>query len=139
MLRPARADWRSKWPQSALLIGVLLLAIQACKKAESPQAASPNPQVTTSSCLENLNLERLDKALEQCNAVVASHPDNPLPLTDRSLIQTLMGRDDEACADVSQAISLLNSRNKSRDPLLKHELEVRQQSCKQRATIAGNG
>ena len=139
MLRPARADWRSKWPQSALLIGVLLLTIQACKKAESPQAASPNPQVTTSSCLENLNLERLDKALEQCNAVVASHPDNPVPLTDRSLIQTLMGRDDEACADVSQAISMLNKRNQSRDPLLKHELEVRQQSCKQRATIAGNG
>ena len=139
MLRPARADWRSKWPQSALLISVLLLTIQACKKAESPQAASPNPQVTTSSCLENLNLERLDKALEQCNAVVASHPDNPVPLTDRSLIQTLMGRDDEACADVSQAISLLNSRNKSKDPLLKHELEVRQQSCKHRATSAGNG
>jgi len=139
LLRPARADWRSKWPQSALLIGVLLLTIQACKKAESPQAASPNPKVTTSSCLENLNLERLDKALEQCNAVVASHPDNPVPLTDRSLIQTLMGRDDEACADVSQAISLLNSRNKSKDPLLKHELEVRQQSCKHRATSAGNG
>ena len=139
MLRPARADWRSKWPQSALLIGVLLLTIQACKKAESPQAASPNPQVTTSSCLENLNLERLDKALEQCNAVVASHPDNPVPLTDRSLIQTLMGRDDEACADVSQAISMLNDRNQFRDPLLKHELEVRQQSCKYRATSAGNG
>ena len=139
MLRPARADWRSTWPQSALLIGVLLLTIQACKKAESPQAASPSPQVTTSSCLENLNLERLDKALQQCNAVVASHPDNPLPLTDRSLIQTLMGRDDEACADVSQAISMLNKRNQSRDPLLKHELEVRQQSCKHRATSAGNG
>ena len=139
MLRPAQADWRSTWPQSALLIGVLLLTIQACKKAESPQAASPSPQVTTSSCLENLNLERLDKALEQCNAVVASHPDNPVPLTDRSLIQTLMGRDDEACADVSQAISMLNKRNQSRDPLLKHELEVRQQSCKHRATMAGNG
>ena len=92
-----------------------------------------------SSCLENINLERLDKALEHCNAVVVSHPANPVPLTDRSLIQTLMGRDDEACADVSQAISLLNSRNKSKDPLLKHELEVRQQSCKQRATMAGNG
>ena len=113
--------------------------IQACKNAESPQAASPDPQVKASSCLENINLERLDQALEHYNAVVASHPDNPVPLTDRSLIQTLMGRDDEACADVSQAISLINNRNKSRDPLLKHELEVRQQSCKQRATMAGNG
>ena len=139
MLRPTRAIWRSTRPQSVLLIGVLLFTIQACKNAESPQAASPDPQVKASSCLENINLERLDKALEHCNAVVASHPDNPVPLTDRSLIQTLMGRDDEACADVIQAISMLNGRNQSRDPLLKHELEVRQQSCKQRATMAGNG
>ena len=50
-----------------------------------------------------------------------------------------MGRDDEACDDVIQAISMLNGPNQSRDPLLKHELEVRQQSCKQRATMAGNG
>ena len=122
-----------------LLIAVLLLTIQACENAENPQAASPDPQVKASSCLENLDLQRLDKALEHCNAVVVSHPDNPVPLTDRSLIQTLMGRDDEACADVSQAITLLNSREKSKDPLLKHELEVRQQSCKHRATSAGNG
>ena len=122
-----------------LLISGLLLTIQACKNAESPQAALPDPQVKASSCLEDLNLQRLDRALEDCNAVVVSHPDNPVPLNDRSLIQTLMGLDDEACADVIQAISMLNDRNQSRDPLLKHELEVRQQSCKQRATIAGNG
>ena len=139
MLRPTRTDWRSTWPQSVLLIGVLLLTIQACKNTKSPQAASPDPQLKASSCLEDLNLQRLDKALEHCNAVVVSHPGNPVPLTDRSLIQTLMGRDDEACADVSQAISLLKDQNKSRDPLLEHELDVRQQSCKQRATMAGNG
>ena len=139
MLRPTRTDWRSTWPQAFLLIGVLLLTIQACKNTKSPQAASPDPQLKASSCLEDLNLQRLDKALEHCNAVVVSHPGNPVPLTDRSLIQTLMGRDDEACADVSQAISLLKDQNKSRDPLLEHELDVRQQSCKQRATMAGSG
>ena len=139
MLRPARANWRSSRLQWLLLIAVLLLTIQACENAENPQAASPDPQVKASSCLEDLNLQRLDKALEHCNAVVVSHPDNPVPLTDRSLIQTLMGRDEEACADVSQAISILNHRKQPRDPLLKHELEVRQQSCKHRATITGNG
>ncbi len=100
---------------------------------------SPDPQLKASSCLEDLNLQRVDQALERCNAVVVSHPGDPVPLTDRSLIQTLMGRDDEACADVSQAISLLKDQNKSRDPLLEHELDVRQQSCKQRATMTGNG
>ncbi len=139
MLRPARSDWRSIGPQSVLLIGVLLLTIHACKKDEIPQAAPPDPQLKASSCLENLNLQRLDKALEHCNAVVVSHPENPVPLTDRSLIQILMGRDDEACADVSQASSMLNDRKQSRNPLLKHELEVRQQSCKQREIMTGNG
>ena len=122
-----------------LLISGLLLTIQACKNAESPQAALPDPLVKASSCLEDLNLQRLDRALEHCNAVVVSHPDNPVPLTDRSLIHTLMGRDAEACADVSQAASLLQGKNGSRDPLLEHELNVRQQSCNQRATMAGNG
>ena len=60
-----------------LLISGLLLTIQACKNAESPQAALPDPQVKASSCLEDLNLQRLDRALEHCNAVVVSHPDNP--------------------------------------------------------------
>ena len=137
--RPPRANWRSTWPQSVLLISGLLLTIQACKNAESPLAASPDPQVKASSCLEALNLQRLDQALEHCNAVVVSHPDNPVPLTDRSLIHTLMGSDEEACADVSQAASLLKGQNNSRDPLLEHELNVRQQSCKHRATMAGKG
>ena len=117
----------------------LLLTVQACKPAESPRAAAPDADVKPSSCLEDLNLQRLDKALEHCNTVVKSHPDNPVPLVDRSLIHTLMGRDDEACTDVSQASSLLKDQNTSSDPLLRHELNVRQQSCKQRATMAGNG
>lgn len=121
------------------MIGCLLLLIQACGNAESPQAASPDPKVKPSSCLEDLDLQRLDKALKHCNAVVVSHPDNPVPLTDRSLIHTLMGSDDEACADVSKATSLLTGKKTSKDPLLRHELAVRQQSCKQRATMAGNG
>ena len=113
--------------------------VQACKPAESPRTAAPDAQVKAFSCLEDLNLQRLDMALEHCNAVVKSHPDNPVPLVDRSLIHTLMGRDDEACTDVSQASTLMKNQNKSSDPLLRHELDVRQQSCKHRATMAGKG
>ncbi len=139
MLRSLRADWRSIRPQWIVLICGLLLTVQACKPAESPRATAPDTDVKPSSCLEDLNLQRLDKALEHCNTVVKSHADNPVPLVDRSLIHTLMGRDDEACTDVSQASSLLKDQNTSSDPLLRHELNVRQQSCKQRATMAGNG
>tara|TARA_B100001121_G_scaffold109457_1_gene96442 strand:+ start:707 stop:1060 length:354 start_codon:yes stop_codon:yes gene_type:complete len=117
----------------------LLLLAQACGNANSSRTGQPNPEAKASSCLENLSLEKLSKALDHCNAVVKSHPDNPVPLTDRSLLHTLMGSDDKACADVSRAAFLIKSRQTTADPLLKHELDVRQQSCKHRATMAGKG
>ena len=113
--------------------------IQACTNVGSSRAAKPDPQLKASSCLENLSLQRLSKALDHCNAVVLSHPDNPVPLTDRSLLHTLMGSDDQACNDVSRAASLLKNLKNTEDPLLRHELKVRQQSCKHRATMAGKG
>ena len=113
--------------------------IQACTNVGSSRAAKPVSQLKASSCLENLSLQRLSKALDHCNAVVLSHPDNPVPLTDRSLLHTLMGSDDQACNDVSRAASLLKNLKNTADPLLRHELKVRQQSCKHRATMAGKG
>ena len=50
-----------------------------------------------------------------------------------------MGSNDKACEDVSRAASLIKSRQTTADSLLKHELDVRQQSCKHRATMAGKG
>ena len=96
-------------------------------------------ELKASSCLENLNLQKLERALDHCNAVVTNHSGNPVPLIDRSLLLTLMGRDEAACDDVRQAASLLKRGNKTTDPLLEHELNVRQKSCKQRATMTGNG
>ena len=139
MLRSPQPQGHSPSFRWGLLISWLLLTIQACTNAESSRAAKPDPQLKASSCLENLSLQKLDKALEHCNAVVLSHPDNPVPLTDRSLLHTLMGSDDQACADVKRAASLLKNRAKTTDPLLRHELKVRQQSCKHRATMAGKG
>ena len=116
-----------------------MLLAQACGNANSSRTGQPDPQAKASSCLENLSLEKLSKALDHCNAVVLSHPDNPVPLTDRSLLHTLMGSDDQACNDVSRAASLLKNLKNTADPLLRHELKVRQQSCKHRATMAGKG
>ena len=124
------------------MISGLLMTTQACADGGDsgrPGTTVNDAELAASSCLEGLDLQRLDEALTHCNAVVAGHPDNPVPLTDRSLLHTLMGRDDEACADVSQASALIKRQTKTADPLLRHELDVRQQSCKQRATMAGNG
>ena len=50
-----------------------------------------------------------------------------------------MGKTDQACADVTQAMALLRQDSKSADPMVVHELNVRHKSCKQRDTIFGNG
>lgn len=123
----------------ALLMVGLVLLIQACSRGGDAAKPTTDPALAASSCLEGLDLKRLDEALNHCNAVVKGHPGNPIPLIDRSLIHTLIGLDDEACADVKQASALVANDGKRHDPFLKHELAVRQQSCKQRATMAGNG
>ena len=51
-----------------------------------------------------------------------------------SLVQTLIGNHEKACRDVEQAIGLMND---SADPMLRHELNVRQATCRQRRSING--
>jgi len=116
-----------------------MITIQACGNADNTRGVTPDSELKASGCLEDLNLQKLDRALEHCNAVVMSHTGNPVPLIDRSLLLTLMGRDDAACDDVTKAASLLKQGDRSTDRLLEHELEVRQQSCRHRATMTGNG
>jgi len=90
-------------------------------------------------CLEELDLNKLDQALERCNQVVQEHRTNPAPLTDRSLLHTLLGQLDQACLDVDQALVLVKRQGKAADPMISHELMVRQKSCKQRRSMAGKG
>ena len=90
--------------------------------------------LATSSCLEDLASNQLRSALQRCNNSVETFPDQPEAWRDRSLVQTLLGHHDQACRDVEQAIALMD---KGLDPMLRHELEVRQATCKQRRTING--
>ena len=90
--------------------------------------------------MEQFNPERLDQALERCNATVQAHPDSPGPLSERSLVHSLRGDSRSACSDVKAAIALLNDRKPtSTDPLLQKELTVRQAACKQERTIDASG
>lgn len=123
---------------SGLVLGGLLVSCMGCGRPSNPASSTQEAEIGASECLENLNLERLDAALDRCNAVVRAHSRNPAPLVDRSLIFNLMDRPDEACNDVAKAARLIKNDQPKPDPLLLHELSVRQQSCKLRATIAGN-
>ena len=128
--RPSVTATDHPWsPHLALALGLLL--ISSCQSAPQPK---PDLSVSTSSCLEDLASNQLRSALQRCNNSVETFPDQPEPWRDRSLVHTLLGQQDQACRDVEQAIALMDDRA---DPMLRHELTVRQATCKQRSTING--
>ena len=97
-------------------------------------------EASASSCLEQFKPDRLDQVLERCNQAVQQHPDQPGPLSERSLVHSLRGDAKSACADVKAALALLNRRSpSSSDPLLQRELAVRQATCKQLRTMDASG
>lgn len=121
------------------MIGGLLLTGLGCRSRSEPKSATISPEISIADCMSDLDLNELDKALQRCNEVVDAHGDKPTALADRSLLLTLMGKTDQACADVTQAMALLRQDSRTADPMVVHELNVRHKSCKQRDTILGNG
>jgi hypothetical protein len=51
---------------------------------------------------------------------------------------TLNGQHQKACADVAAGLKLIRESTASVDPMLSHELDVRQATCKHARTIAGS-
>ena len=123
---------------AVVLAGVLFTGL-GCRGRSAPTNRLPNAELTPQACLEELNLSELDQALSRCNQVVAAHRTDPGPLTDRSLLHTLLGQRDQACHDVKRALTLIKKQGDAADPMISHELNVRQESCKQRRSIAGKG
>ena len=122
-----------------LMISGLLLTGLGCRSRSEPKPATVSPETSIADCMSDLDLNKLDQALQRCNEVVDAYGDKPAALADRSLLLTLMGKTDQACADVSQAMALLRQDSRSADPMVVHELNVRHKSCKQRDTIFGKG
>jgi hypothetical protein len=50
----------------------------------------------------------------------------------------LNGKHQKACADVAAGLKLIRESTASVDPMLSHELDVRQATCKHARTIAGS-
>ncbi len=122
-----------------LMAGGLLLSGLGCSSRSEPKPDGTSSQISVHDCMSELDLNQLETALKRCNKVVNAHSDQLAALTDRSLLLTLMGKTDQACADVFKALELLSQSSVSTDPMVVHELNVRQKSCKQRETIIGRG
>ena len=79
-----------------------------------------------------------NRALQACNDAIAATPNQPELLRDRAFIHTLNGRHQKACEDVAAGLKLIRESTASVDPMLSHELDVRQATCKHARTIAGS-
>ena len=83
-------------------------------------------------------MDELQQMVERCDEAIDQTPDQADLHRDRSLVLTLLGDQVKACDDVKVALALLEQSNKTVDPMLRHELEVRQTTCKQSRTMAGS-
>ena len=90
------------------------------------------------SCLGDFQLDDLDEMVERCDEAIEQTPDQADLHRDRALVLTLVGDQSKACKDVDVALSLLKRSNQPVDPMLQHELQVRQTTCKHSRTIAGS-
>lgn len=63
--------------------------------------------------------------------MVEAFPDDPQPLNERFLLHSLAGDNTSACRDIARATALAKKLPPDRiDPLLRKDLELRQQSCR---------
>ena len=116
------------------MAAVLLTGCQS--KQSSTSAMTPAPLV--SSCLGDFRMDDLKLMVDRCNEAIEQTPDQADLHRDRALVLTLLGKQTKACKDVAVALSLLRRSIQTVDPMLQHELQVRQSSCKQPRTMAGS-
>jgi hypothetical protein len=116
---------RSPLLTTATLLAVLALALSGCA-----EEALPERRLTADDCLTNVEIDRLDAALKRCDRVVAAFPREPQPLNERFLLHSLQGKEEAACRDIRHAFELIRRMPARRlDPLLRHQLDLRQASC----------
>ena len=107
-------------------------------QSKQPATLANTPTPLVSSCLGDFRMDELELMVERCDEAIEQSPDQADLHRDRALVLTLLGHQAKACEDVALAISLLKRSSQSVDPMLQHELQVRQSSCKQSRTMAGS-
>lgn len=107
------------------LLAALLLVMAGCA-----EEALPERRLTIDDCLTNVEIDRLEPALQRCNRVVAAFPHEPQPLNERFLLHSLRGEEQAACRDIRRAHQLAaRLPPRQLDPLLRQQLALRLASC----------
>ena len=122
------------------VLGLSLLAAGLLAGCQTKQPSKPEntPTPLVSSCLVDFRMDNLKLMVERCDEAIDQTPDQADLHRDRALVLSLLGDQTKACKDVDTALSLLKQSTQPVDPMLQHELQVRQTSCKQSRTIAGS-
>ena len=105
-------------------------------QSKKPAMPGNTPTPLVSSCLGDFRMDDLELMVERCDEAIKQSPDQADLHRDRALVLTLLGHQAKACDDVAMAMSLLKRSSQPVDPMLQHELQVRQNSCKQSRTMA---
>ena len=118
----------------------MLLAAMLMAGCQSEEPAMPATTATplVSSCLSGFRMDDLELMVKRCDEAIEQTPDQADLHRDRALVLTLLGDQAKACDDVATAVSLLKRSSQPVDPMLQHELQVRQSSCKQSRPMAGS-
>ena len=107
-------------------------------QSKQPATSANTPTPLVSSCLGGFRMDGLELMVERCDEAIEQTPDQADLHRDRALVFTLLGDQARACDDVEMALSLVNRSSQPVDPMLQHELQVRQTTCKQSRTMAGS-
>ena len=107
-------------------------------QSKQPATLANTPTPLVSSCLGDFRMDDLELMVERCDEAIEQSPDQADLHRDRALVLNLLGHQAKACEDVALALSLLKRSSQPVDPMLQHELQVRQSSCKQSRTMAGS-
>ena len=114
----------------------MLLAAVLVAGCQSKQPATPaNTTPLVSSCLSGFRMDDLELMVKRCDEAIEQTPDQADLHRDRALVLTLLGDQAKACDDVAIAVSLLERSSQPVDPMLQHELRVRQSNCKQSLSL----
>ena len=105
-------------------------------QSKQPQTSANTSTPLVSSCLGDFRMRDLELMVERCDEAIKQTPNQADLHRDRALILTLRGDQAKACEDVEVALSLLKQSKQIVDPMLQHELQVRQSTCKQSRTMA---
>jgi hypothetical protein len=130
---------RAQHARSATPIERLGLAVSVTLLLGGCISAPVDPTTTrlgVGDCLRQVEINRLRRALERCDAVVETYPQHPQPRNERALLYSLKGDNQAACKDSQAAARLLERFPKTPppDPLMVEEIRIRQSSCRSLTT-----